>query len=92
MTGCIIFMDYKSPNHKLLKFFISSRDKWKLRAKAAKKEVKLCKNRIAFLEESKAKQKAKISKLEKQLSATEKEEIPKPQTHAIEVKKKKTFL
>jgi len=59
---------YKSPKNKLINFFLSSRDKWKVKAQSAKQENKLLKNRIKFLEESKAKIKAKNAELMEKLN------------------------
>jgi hypothetical protein len=64
-----MLMHYKSPKHKLIKFFLSSRDKWKAKAQSAKEENKLLKNRIRFLEESKAKIKAKNAELIEKLNS-----------------------
>ena len=55
--------DYASPTHKLLAVFKQGRDKWKEKAIATKKELKLCKNRIVFLEESKEKFKGRSKEL-----------------------------
>lgn len=57
----VIYMEYSSPIKKLAKFFEESRDAWKAKALAAKRKVKLCNNRIVFLETSKAKMKANCS-------------------------------
>jgi hypothetical protein len=54
---------YKSPTHKLVKFFERSRDQWKEKAMEAKNKIKLCKNRIKFLETSKAALKAEVKSL-----------------------------
>lgn len=47
-------MEYKSPIRKLLHFFEKSRNNWKGKTLQTKQELKLAKNRIVFLEESKA--------------------------------------
>jgi hypothetical protein len=62
---------YKSPKHKLLKFFERSRDRWKEKALEAKNNVKLCKNRIKFLEMSKANLKAEVKNLKAELNRDE---------------------
>lgn len=61
-------MKYKSPLKKLVQFFQKSRDAWKNKAQEAKLELKLSKNRIRFLEDSKAKIKAEVKALKVQLS------------------------
>ncbi len=43
---------YKSPVRKLARFFEKSRDQWKAKCREAKATIKLLKNRIRFLEES----------------------------------------
>ena len=63
-------MEFLSPVKKLVKFFEESRDKWKVKALAAKRKVKLSHNRIVFLETSKAKIKANCSAI-----AEEKKEL-----------------
>jgi len=60
-------MNYQSPLKKLVQFFQESRDNWKNKAQEAKQALKLARNRIRFLEESKAKLKAEVSRLKTQL-------------------------
>lgn len=60
-------MKYKSPLKKLIQFFEKSRDDWKKKARAAKQALKLTKNRVRFLEDSKAKLKAEVNGLKTQL-------------------------
>jgi hypothetical protein len=62
--------DYKSPTHKLVKFFERSRNQWKEKAIKAKNKLKLCKNRIKFLETSKASLKIEVKKLQAELERT----------------------
>jgi len=59
-------MEFISPVKKLVNFFEKSRNKWKAKAQLAKKEIKLCKNRIIFLEKSKAKIKSEVAETKKQ--------------------------
>ena len=59
--------DYKSPTHKLIKFFERSRNQWKEKAIQAKNKIKLCKNRIKFLETSKASLKIEVKNLQAEL-------------------------
>jgi chromosome segregation ATPase len=61
--------DYSSPPHKLLKLFKEGRDSWKEKTREAKKQLKLKRNRITFLEESKAKLKSRVEELEETLIA-----------------------
>ncbi|MDY6894326.1 MAG: hypothetical protein SVO01_02745 [Thermotogota bacterium] len=72
--------NYKSPRRKLVKFFETSRDKWKEKCLDAKYQIKLLKSKIRNLENSKAKYKnrakeyeAKLKKLEKQARKMEQE-------------------
>jgi hypothetical protein len=45
-------LPYRSPISKLLRFFCRSRDKWKAKCKAAKRENKSLKHRLAKMTES----------------------------------------
>lgn len=55
---------YKSPRHKLLRFFEKSRDQWKAKCLSAKATVKRLQNRVRFLEKSKARLQHRVSELE----------------------------
>lgn len=57
---------YKSPRHKLLRFFEQSRDQWKAKCREAKRLVKRLKNRLRWLEQSKARWKARVQELEQE--------------------------
>lgn len=46
--------DFKSPPTRLARLFLKGRDTWKEKCRGAKLEIKILKNRIRFLEESKA--------------------------------------
>jgi hypothetical protein len=59
---------YKSPQHKLTKFFEKSRDQWKEKCLKAKSKVKQLSNRVRFLENSKENLKIKIESLEEELA------------------------
>jgi ribosomal protein L29 len=59
---------YKSPRHKLTKFFEKSRDKWKEKCLKAKSKGKQLSNRVRFLEKSKENLKIKIESLEEELA------------------------
>jgi ribosomal protein L29 len=60
--------DYKSPQHKLTKFFEKSRDQWKEKCLKSKSKVKQLSNRVRFLENSKENLKIKIESLEEELA------------------------
>ena len=66
---------YKTPLKKLVKYFESSRDSWKKRAQDAAVEAKLKRNRIKFLEESKAKLKQENLELKQRLSELESSDV-----------------
>lgn len=66
---------YKTPLRKLVKYFESSRDSWKKRAQDAAIEAKLKRNRIKFLEESKAKLKQENLELKQRLSELESSDV-----------------
>ena len=59
---------YKSPKSKLVRFFRKSRDQWKAKARESKAVIKRLKNRIVFLEKSKARLQDKVTALEQALS------------------------
>ena len=60
--------NYKSPRHKLTKFFEKSRDRWKEKCLKAKSKAKQLSNRVRFLENSKENLKLKIESLEEELA------------------------
>ena len=60
--------NYKSPRHKLTKFFEKSRDQWKEKCLKAKSKGKQLSNRVRFLENSKENLKIKIKSLEEELA------------------------
>jgi predicted nuclease with TOPRIM domain len=55
---------YKSPERKLVRFFETSRNKWKTKARESKRMLKRLKNRVRFLETSRARWKDKAKRLE----------------------------
>jgi hypothetical protein len=55
---------YKSPRHKLLRFFEKSRDQWKVKCLEAKATVKRLQNRRRFLEKSKDRLQHRVRALE----------------------------
>ena len=74
---------YKSPVHKLVKFFKQSRDQWKKKHQATKKTNKYLTNKIRTLQASKAKWREEVLDLRKQLKKTAKQQkkealCPKP--------------
>jgi hypothetical protein len=77
--------NYKSPTKKLIKFFGKSRDQWKAKAIEAKTKIKLCNNRIKFLETSKASLKAEVEKLKLELKKARITNIQ----NDLDIKKKK---
>ncbi len=64
---------YKSPKGKLVTFFRKSRDGWKEKARESKTVIKRLKNRIAFLEKSKARLQEKVTALEQELARLKKD-------------------
>jgi hypothetical protein len=71
---------YKSPRGKLLQFFESSRDKWRIKCLASKRLIKRLKNRVHFLETSKEGWKERARALEGEV-----EELKKK----LEIKRRK---
>lgn len=59
---------YKSPKGKLVQFFRKSRDGWKEKARESKTVIKGLKNRVVFLQRSKARLQDKVTELEQELS------------------------
>ena len=53
-------LPFRSPISKLLRFFCRSRDKWKAKCKAAKRENKSLKYRLAVMTESRNRWKAEV--------------------------------
>ena len=58
---------YKSPGRKLVKFFESSRNQWKIKCQEAKYKSKLLKNKIRNLVNNKEKLKLRVKELENDL-------------------------
>lgn len=64
---------YKSPDYKLLPFFQSSRDGWKVKAQDRNLRIKRLKNRVAALEDSRQKWREKARAYESRIAALTKE-------------------
>ena len=62
-------LPFRSPISKLLRFFCRSRDKWKAKCKAAKRENKSLKYRLAVMTESRNRWKAEVQDLRTNLQA-----------------------
>lgn len=58
---------YKSPKWKLIRFFEDSRNKWKIKAKDAKYQIKLLRKRVKYLEQHKKEFKGLSNNLEHQV-------------------------
>ena len=58
---------YKSPKSKLIRFFEGSRDKWKIKAKGAKYQIKLLRKKIKYLEPNKKEYKEHSNNIQMQL-------------------------
>ena len=67
MTNTRSNSEYKSPKHKLIRFFEKSRNEWKIKAQNAKTAVKRLTNRISFLEKSRSSWKVKAKNFEHDL-------------------------
>ncbi|MBF0240229.1 MAG: hypothetical protein HQM12_21200 [SAR324 cluster bacterium] len=59
--------EYKSPERKLLRVFREGRDQWKRKCQEGKQVIKFLRNRVAFLESSKAQLKARVKELEQEV-------------------------
>jgi hypothetical protein len=77
MEGGLMAIDgswpFRSPVSKLLRFFHRSRDKWKAKCKAAKRENKSLKYRLAKMTESRDRWKAEVRSLR---TSVEEEKAP----------------
>jgi hypothetical protein len=62
-------LPFRSPISKLLPFFCRSRDKWKAKCKAAKRENRSLKYCLAKMKESRDRWKAEVRSLRKSLQA-----------------------
>jgi chromosome segregation ATPase len=81
--------DYKSPKHKLVRFFEKSRNQWKAKCLDAKTVIKRLQNRIRFLEKSKNQLKHRVSELEANLNTLNR--LLQAKDHELEQLKKKTI-
>ena len=82
--------DYKSPKHKLVRFFEKSRNQWKVKCLDAKIVIKRLQNRIRFLENSKDQLKHRVSELEADLNVLNR--LLQAKDHELEQLKKKRRL
>ena len=62
-------LPYRSPISKLLRFFCRSRDKWKAKCKAAKRENRSLKYRLAVMTKSRNRWKAEVRQMRETLQA-----------------------
>jgi hypothetical protein len=60
-------LPFRSPISKLLRFFCRSRDKWKVKCKAAKRENKSLKYRLAVMTKSRNRWKTEVRDMRKSL-------------------------
>lgn len=80
---------YKSPRHKLVRFFEKSRNQWKAKCLNAKATVKRLQNRIRFLEKSKDRLKHRVSELEAELNTLKR--LLQAKDHELDQFKKKSL-
>lgn len=80
---------YKSPRHKLIRFFEKSRNQWKAKCLNAKAVVKRLQNRIRFLEKSKDRLKHRVSELEAELNTLKR--LLQAKDHELDQLKKKSL-
>ena len=64
---------YKSPQRKLLNFFIKSRNGWKLKCREAKRTLKRVKNRLRYVNQSKERWKQRTRELEEECARLQQE-------------------
>jgi len=67
---------YKSPTHKLVRFFEQSRDNWKEKHKETKKTNKRLVNKVRFLTKSRDSWKQETLELRKELKSQEQSRPP----------------
>jgi F0F1-type ATP synthase membrane subunit b/b' len=75
-------LPFRSPISKLLRFFYRSRDKWKAKCKAAKRENKSLKYCLAKMKESRDRWKAEVRSLRKSLQAEAEPVAAETKNHA----------
>jgi len=75
-------LPFRSPISKLLRFFCRSRDKWKAKCKAAKRENKSLKYRLAVMTESRDRWKAEVRDMRKSLPVETIPSEPQTKNHA----------
>jgi hypothetical protein len=80
---------YKRPQRRLVRFFEKSRNQWKEKCREAKIALKKLKNRVGYLEASKAELKARVKELENELREL-KEAAQARQNEVEELKKTAT--
>jgi chromosome segregation ATPase len=78
---------YKSPKHKLVRFFEKSRNQWKTKCLNGKAVIKRLQHRIRFLEKSKDRLKHRVSELEADLNTLTR--LLQAKNHELEQLKKK---
>ncbi|MBL0701851.1 MAG: hypothetical protein JJV91_00010 [Desulfosarcina sp.] len=69
---------YKSPKWKLIRFFESSRNKWKKKAKDAKYQIKLLRKKVKYLEQHKREHKERSNNLDLQIQQIKNKEKRMP--------------
>jgi hypothetical protein len=79
--------EYKSPKHKLLRFFEKSRDSWKEKYHEKTYENKILKNKIARIDQYKEAWKQRALEAEKQIK--ELEAVPKTSVAELQSLEKK---
>lgn len=65
--------EYRSPQHKLVRFFEQSRNNWKRKCQAAKQKCKLLANQVRAVEKSRARWRAVAEAFNQRLQALEKQ-------------------
>jgi hypothetical protein len=80
---------YKSPRHKLVRFFEKSRNQWKAKCLNAKAVAKRLQNRIRFLEKSKDRLKHRVSQLESEMNTLKR--LLQAKDHELDQLKKKSL-
>lgn len=83
--------EYKSPPHKLIKFFKESRDNWEETAKERREEIRNLQARVRDLEASRASWKAKAKEALKQVQ-TQEQALDELQNELAETKENQTTL
>lgn len=91
MDSAVEGKTYKSPVRKLARFFEKSRNRWKVKHRQAKANVKRLENRVRFLDKSKEHWKSRVQELELEVARLKAREQALAQAVETLEKKESTY-